>query len=146
VDTGDAANLSVFVKGAGNLPVINAPAISWPANMESYEVSNKENIDKTVAPLGGTKTYSYSFICTKPGKYILPPVKMSYFDPATKVYKTIESDPLSLTVRPSKETGKRRGTPFKRIRRTGQDTYCGDQHSFCWAKFFHNQGIKKMPC
>jgi BatD DUF11 like domain len=113
VDTGDAANLSVFVKGTGNLPVINAPAISWPANMESYDVSNKENIDKTVAPLGGTKTYSYSFICTKPGKYILPPVKMSYFDPAAKSYKTIESDPLDLTVKASikKKPVKHRDTP-----------------------------------
>jgi BatD DUF11 like domain len=113
VDTGDAANLSVFVKGTGNLPVINAPEISWPANMESYDVSNKENIDKTIAPLGGTKTYSYSFICTKPGKYILPAVKMSYFDPATKVYKTIESDPLNLTVKASikKKPAKPRETP-----------------------------------
>jgi hypothetical protein len=101
VDTGDAANLSVSVKGTGNLPVINAPTISWPANVESYDVSNKENIDKTVAPLGGTKTYSYSFICTKPGKYILPAVKMSYFDPAAKVYKGIESDPLNLIVKAS---------------------------------------------
>ncbi len=115
VDTGDAANLSVFVKGTGNLPVINAPEISWPANMESYDVSNKENIDKTVAPLGGTKTYSYSFICTKPGKYILPAVKMSYFDPATKVYKTIESDPLNLTVKASikKKPAKPRETPVQ---------------------------------
>ncbi len=101
VDTGDAANLSVSVKGTGNLPVINAPTINWPANMESYDVSNKENIDKTVAPLGGTKTYTYSFICTKPGKYIMPSVKMSYFDPASKMYKTIESDTLNLTVKAS---------------------------------------------
>ncbi|HLA60307.1 MAG TPA: BatD family protein, partial [Puia sp.] len=115
VDTGDAANLSVSVKGTGNLPVINAPTITWPANMESYDVSNKENIDKAVAPLGGTKTYSYSFICTKPGKYILPQVKMSYFDPAAKVYKTIESDPLNLIVKASikKKAAKPRDTPVQ---------------------------------
>jgi hypothetical protein len=101
VDTGDAANLSVSIKGTGNLPVINAPTVDWPVNMESDDISNKENIDKAVAPLGGTKTYSYSFICTKPGKYVLPPVKMSYFDPAAKVYKNIESDPLNLIVKAS---------------------------------------------
>jgi len=101
VDTGDAANLSVAIKGTGNLPVINAPTINWPTNMESYDVSNKENIDKTVAPLGGNKTYTYSFICSKPGNYILPPVKMSYFDPAAKVYKNVESDPLNLIVKAS---------------------------------------------
>ena len=98
VDTGDASILTVSVKGTGNLPVINAPVINWPQNMESYEASSKENIDKTVAPLSGSKTYSYSFICTKPGKYILPPVKLSYFDPASRTYKTIASDPLNLDV------------------------------------------------
>jgi hypothetical protein len=101
VDTGDAAILSVTVKGNGNLPVINAPTINWPVNMESYDVSSKENIDKTVAPLGGSKNYAYSFICTKPGKYMLPPVKMSYFDPVARLYKTIESDPLNLDVKAS---------------------------------------------
>jgi hypothetical protein len=115
VDTGDAANLSVAIKGTGNLPVINAPVINWPVNMESYDVSNKENIDKTVAPLGGTKTYSYSFICTKPGKYILPPVRMSYFDPVAKAYKNIESDPLDLIVKASikKKQVKPRETPVQ---------------------------------
>ena len=115
VDTGDAANLSVAIKGTGNLPVINAPTINWPTNMESYDVSNKENIDKTVAPLGGTKTYTYSFICSKPGNYILPPVKMSYFDPAAKVYKNVESDPLNLIVKASikKKQAKPRETPIQ---------------------------------
>jgi hypothetical protein len=103
VDTGDAALLSVTVKGSGNLPVINAPAISWPANMESYDVSSKENIDKAVAPLNGSKTYTYSFLCTKPGLFSLPPVKLSYFDPGSQTYKTIESNPLQITANRSQK-------------------------------------------
>jgi hypothetical protein len=98
VDTGDAALLSIIVKGSGNLPVINAPMVSWPANMESYDVSSKENIDKATAPLSGSKTFTYSFICTKPGKYNLPPVKLSYFDPVSRTYKTVESNPLHIKV------------------------------------------------
>jgi BatD DUF11 like domain len=101
-DTGDAANLNVEVKGTGNLTVINAPAINWPADIESFDANSKENIDKTVAPLGGTKTFTYSFIATKSGKYVLPPVKMSYFDPGARIYKTIESDPVSIQVNNSK--------------------------------------------
>ena len=34
---------------------------SWPRDMESYDVSSKENIDKAIAPLGGSKTFTYSF-------------------------------------------------------------------------------------
>lgn len=103
LDTGDAANLSVVVKGSGNLPVINAPAINWPTDMESYDVNIKENIDKATAPLSGFKTYTYSFITTKAGKYILPPIKLSYFDPASRMYKTIETDSLSIQVNNSKK-------------------------------------------
>jgi BatD DUF11 like domain len=103
VDTGDATNLSVVIKGYGNLPVINAPAINWPAGMESYDVNSKENIDKTTAPLSGSKTYSYSFITSKAGKYILPSIKLSYFDPVARVYKTVGSDSLNIQVNNSKK-------------------------------------------
>jgi hypothetical protein len=103
VDTGDAANLSVIVKGSGNLPVINAPAVNWPPDMESYDVNSKENIDKTIAPLSGSKTYTYSFIAAKVGKYTLPPIKLSYFDPSSRMYKTVETDPLSIQVNHSKK-------------------------------------------
>jgi hypothetical protein len=103
VDTGDAAVLSVEVKGTGNLPVINAPVIGWPAGMESYDVNNKENIDKGIAPLGGSKVFNYSFTSTKPGQYDLPPVRLSYFDPSSKTYKTVESDPLHILVTRAKK-------------------------------------------
>jgi hypothetical protein len=112
VDTGDAALLSIEVKGTGNLPVINAPSVSWPANMESYDVSSKENMNKAIAPLSGTKTFTYSFICTRPGKYVLPPVKMSYFDPATGKYKTVGSDSLYIQVNSAK---KKKRTPVPLI-------------------------------
>jgi BatD DUF11 like domain len=98
VDTGDAAILSVMVKGTGNLPVITAPVINWPADMESYDMNSKENIDNANAPLGGSKTFAYSFIAAKPGKYTLAPVQLSYFDPAAKIYKTIQSDPVQIRV------------------------------------------------
>ncbi len=102
-DTGDAANLNIEVKGTGNLPVINAPAVNWPGNIESFDANSKENIDKTVAPLGGSKTFTYSFIAAKSGKYTLPPVTMSYFDPDAGSYKTIETDPVSIQINNSKK-------------------------------------------
>ena len=101
VDTGDAAKLAVVIKGTGNLPVINAPVVNWPPDMESYDVNTKENIEKTVIPLGGSKTYTYSFVTNNPGKYVLPPVKLSYFDPASHIYKSIETDSLRLQVNAS---------------------------------------------
>ncbi|MEO6961376.1 MAG: BatD family protein [Puia sp.] len=108
IDTGDAALLTLTVKGEGNLPMINAPTVDWPENMASYDVNSKENINKANAPLGGSKTYSYSFSCNKPGQYILPPVKLSYFDPAANAYKTVQTDPVHIHMGHS---GKRRSSP-----------------------------------
>ncbi len=96
IDTGDAAMLKVTVKGNGNLPMINAPTVDWPAEMESYDVSSKENIDKSVAPLGGSKIFSYSFTCTKTGKYSLPPIRFNYFDPVADTYKIIQTEPIAI--------------------------------------------------
>jgi hypothetical protein len=96
IDTGDAAILKVTVKGNGNLPMINAPTVEWPAEMESYDVSSKEDINKAIAPLGGSKTFSYSFTCTKTGKYSLPPIRFSYFDPAADTYRIVQTDPIPI--------------------------------------------------
>jgi len=109
VDTGDAALLSVEVKGSGNLPMINAPVINWPTDMESYDVSSKENIDKTIAPLTGSKSFTYSFICSKTGTYTVPPVTMNFFDPESRTYKTIESEPVHIQVNQVKK--KKHATP-----------------------------------
>ena len=98
IDTGDAATLTVTVKGMGNLPMINAPTVNWPSDMESYDVSSKENINKASAPLSGSKTFSYSFTCSKPGKFVLPPIKLGYFDPAVNTYKTVQSDPVHIEI------------------------------------------------
>jgi hypothetical protein len=91
----DAATLTLTVKGIGNLPVLDAPTILWPATVESYDATEKENIDKSVAPLGGTKTFSYSFIPKVKGDYSIPAVSFSYFDPVSACYRTIQSAALS---------------------------------------------------
>lgn len=98
----DAATLKVTVKGSGNLSVVNAPAIKWPSDIENYDANTKENIDKTVAPLSGTKTFEYNFIPKQAGDYIIPAIQLSYFDPASNSYKTATAQSLNFTVKAAK--------------------------------------------
>jgi hypothetical protein len=116
IDTGDAAILTVTIKGTGNLPMVNAPIVEWLADMESYDVSSKENINNASVPLGGSKTFTYSFSCTKPGKYILPPVKLSYFDPEANAYKTVQTDPVHIVIH---HAGKHKPLPVLTSSATG---------------------------
>jgi hypothetical protein len=44
IHAGEMANLIVKIKGKGNLPMINAPEIKWPAGMEGYDPETTEDI------------------------------------------------------------------------------------------------------
>jgi BatD DUF11 like domain len=72
--------------------------VVWPGGFASEDPSAKEQIDKTVFPLSGSKTFDYSFVPNKKGRYELAPVEFSYFDPASSSYKTIRSEPIPLQV------------------------------------------------
>ena len=100
----DAAILKLTVKGDGNLPVVNAPSIQWPSGLESYDASTnaKEDIDKTVAPLSGSKSFEYSFTPKEAGNYTIPAVQFSYFDPVSSSYKTVGTQSMSFSVATAK--------------------------------------------
>ncbi|MBS1596673.1 MAG: protein BatD [Bacteroidetes bacterium] len=96
----DAAILKLTVKGDGNLPVVNAPEVQWPSGIENYDASTntKEDIDKTVAPLSGSKTFEYSFTPKESGNYVIPSIQFSFFDPVSASYKTMSTDALNISV------------------------------------------------
>jgi BatD DUF11 like domain len=96
----DEATLHVVVKGKGNLPVINAPAVDWPAGIEAFDPTAKEDVNKTVVPMSGTKSFDYVFTAKTPGRYTIPAVNFSWFDPSSQTYKTAGSEPLDLQVAP----------------------------------------------
>jgi hypothetical protein len=97
--TDDAGNLKIVISGAGNLQLVNAPTIEWPQGLEGYEPRASENIDKLSIPLKGVKTFVYPFTIASEGSYTIPTVKFSYFDPASGMYKTVNSKPVIITVK-----------------------------------------------
>jgi hypothetical protein len=96
----DESNLRVVIKGSGNLPVITAPQVQWPSGVEAFEPTAKEDINKTIAPMKGSKTFTYLFTPHAAGHYTLPAVSFSYFDPVAGAYKRIATNPIDLQVTP----------------------------------------------
>jgi BatD DUF11 like domain len=92
ITANETAMMNVILKGEGNLPLINAPQVEWPKGTEGYEPTVKENIDKTVSPISGTKMFQYAFTAKQAGRITIPPVEFSYFDPSANTYKTIRTD------------------------------------------------------
>ncbi|HLZ88644.1 MAG TPA: BatD family protein [Puia sp.] len=97
----DEATLHLVVKGKGNLPVIAAPPVAWPDSIRAFDPTAKEDVNKTVVPMTGTKAFDYVFTPRSAGHYTIPAVNFSFFDPATQTYKTAGTKPLDLQVSPA---------------------------------------------
>lgn len=103
--TDDAGTLRIVVSGQGNLQLVTAPDVSWPAGMESFDAKTSDDLYKGTVPVSGKKTIDYPFTVAQPGTYTLPPVLFSFFDPRSGKYKTVSTQPVSFTV--TKGTGKK---------------------------------------
>lgn len=94
----DDATLNITLNGEGNLPLINAPGVTFPMSFESFDPTVKENVDKTVSPIAGSKQFNFMFVPSDTGTFTIAPITFSYFDPAANSYKTISSEPLTVHV------------------------------------------------
>ncbi len=103
----DEATLHLVVKGKGNLPVITAPVVPWPAGIDAFDPSAKEEVNKTIVPMSGSKSFDYVFTAKTPGHYTIPAVSFSYFDPSSQSYKLAGTEPLDLQVAPSEKKTKK---------------------------------------
>ncbi len=98
ITTDDAGNLKVVVSGKGNIQLVNAPSIVWPAGIDAYDASVQDNVDKSKVPMQGSKVFSFPFTVSDPGNYKIDSISFSYFDPESATYKTVYTPMLSLRV------------------------------------------------
>lgn len=99
----EAATLKIILTGSGNLKLIDAPKIDFPKDFEVYDPKTSENLKATDHGLSGSRTYEYLFIPRYAGDFTIPPVKFSYFDPATGKYKYEQSKEFKLHVEKGNE-------------------------------------------
>ena len=88
----------IKVKGKGNLKLFNLPSINVPNTLEVYEPEHSENVKISLSGMEGTIEDTYTIVPKYQGKYPIPPVQFSYFDPKTSNYKTLRSQDLLVDV------------------------------------------------
>ena len=99
----DAASLLVTVGGKGNVSLLQAPEIRFPADFEVYDVKTSENTDRASGGTSGSKTFEYPFIPRSHGDFLIPPVEYSYYDVDAGRYVTLKSDSLAVSVARGKD-------------------------------------------
>ncbi len=97
-NTDETGKLYIIISGAGNLQLINAPEIKWPAGIDGFEPGVNDKYNNTSVPLRGDKIFEYSFSAQSPGNYTIPPVSFSFFNPGTETYKTITTKAIPLKI------------------------------------------------
>lgn len=105
VKANEAVTLRLVVSGTGNMKLIKTPEVSFPEDFEIYDPKVDNKISLRTDGFSGNKIIEYLFIPRYGGEYTIPAVRFSYFDIATKQYKTLESESYTLKVEKGKETG-----------------------------------------
>lgn len=99
----DAAQIIVEVLGRGNLKLFEIPTITTPQELEVYTPERKENVSTALTGLRGSVSDVYTIVPQYKGKYKIPEVSFSYFNPTEKKYKTITIDPTIIEVTEGKD-------------------------------------------
>jgi len=88
----------IKVEGKGNLNLFKLPKINVPNTLEVYEPERSENVKTTLAGTQGSVEENYTIVPQFQGKYPIPAVQFSFFDPKTKSYKTLRSQEVVVDV------------------------------------------------
>ncbi|MDR1517886.1 MAG: BatD family protein [Dysgonamonadaceae bacterium] len=94
----DPITLTMEISGTGNLKLIRNPKVEFPSNFESYDPTVTNTLNPAANGLSGTRKIEYLAIPRYEGSYVIPPVQFSYFDTASKSYKTLSSPEYKIQV------------------------------------------------
>ena len=101
--TGESATLTVSVSGQGNVNRI--PDLKVPELEQVKIYADQPVLESTLDSAGtkGSKTMKWALVPEKDGRIDVPPVSISFFDPQSHIYKTLQSAGYSLSVLPGKK-------------------------------------------
>ena len=88
----------VEVTGNGNLKLFQVPELKLPAALEVYEPEFEEKITTNLSGMKGKISNSYTVVPAYKGKYPIPSVAFSYFDPSLDKYISLTAAPVLVNV------------------------------------------------
>jgi hypothetical protein len=92
----ESAQIKVELKGDGNLKLIKLPGIESSNGLEVYDPEHKENISTTLNGLSGSVYDQYAVVPQSRGKFKIPGVSFSYFNPKEGKYHSVDTAPIVL--------------------------------------------------
>lgn len=116
VEVGESVEFIARIEGTGNIAILSPPNVETPTDLAVYEPVAETDLDRGGSVIRGSKTFTYTVVPQANGRYTVPPVTYSYFDPETEQYETLHSAPVTLyatgDVPPQAKSQTGRGLPI----------------------------------
>jgi hypothetical protein len=94
----ESLTAQVKVSGVGNLKFLEIPRLVTPQSLEVFEPARKDNVTTTINGMRGSVADDYTIVPQFGGKYKIPAVTFSYFDPKKEQFITLNSEELLVEV------------------------------------------------
>jgi len=98
VAVGEPVTVTVTVQGLGNLDAVAMPSLEVGEDFRSYDPEVSTQTRLAGDRVGGTKVFRQALVPLSSGRKQIPPVRMSYFDPAAGTFRQISSEPAEIKV------------------------------------------------
>ena len=87
----ESLQAKIKVKGRGNLKLFNLPKLSVPNSLEVYDPEHKQSIKTDLKGMQGSIEDIYTIVPQNKGKFPIPSISFSYFNPDTEKYISLNS-------------------------------------------------------
>ena len=98
LNASESLQATVEVSGKGNLKLFKLPELDLPSSLEVYEPEFTEAVRTNLAGMQGKVSNSYTIVPAFRGKYPLPSIPFSFFNPKTGTYTTLNSEEIVINV------------------------------------------------
>jgi len=103
VEVNQPVTVTYKISGMGNIKTIAEPVIGDLTDFRVYRASSSEKISKVNGIVGGTKVFEEVYIPKRAGKLTIPGVSLNYFHPASRTYKKLSTNSITINVKPAEE-------------------------------------------
>lgn len=99
LNASESLQAKVEVSGKGNLKLFQLPEPNLPGSLEVYDPEFEESVRTTLSGSQGKVSNNYTIVPSFKGKYPIPSISFTYFDPNAETYKTLGSEEIVINVK-----------------------------------------------
>lgn len=96
--TDDAVTFTVKISGEGHIGSLSEPERTFPEVFETYDPEISKNVNRKGGRITGSKVFKYVLVPRKTGTFRIESISYPIFNPRTKRYQILTTDPVELYV------------------------------------------------